>query len=318
MKPSVNEHPWSENSLYAKAQLYKERMESHPPEAPQFALWSALSLELLARAALSHISPVLLAETGKWGNLAYAIDGDFTDQGFFPKSASTREVLSRLQKLVPELNDETIGFCRQHIERRNSELHTGDLPFEKLGTSQWLPRFYLACDAILQSMGKALEEFVSKPEESRKMMGAFNDQTASAVKGDITAHKKVWSNKSKDQKDGAVKEALAWATRQAGHRVQCPACGCQSLVHGEPIGKVKRQVNGDTVLQKQSMLPTSFKCIACGLQISGLSKLSVSGLGDVFTATHRQTIADYFGLYTEEDLEEARSSMSEQEPDFNE
>ena len=58
------------------------------------------------------------------------------------------------------------------------------------------------------------------------------------------------------------------------------------------------------------MLPSAFECIACGLKISGLSKLSACGLGDAFTSTTRMTPAEYFGLYTEQDLEQARQKAS--------
>ena len=71
-------------------------------------------------------------------------------------------------------------------------------------------------------------------------------------------------------------------------------------------------------MQRQTMLPSAFECIACGLRISGLSKLSACGLGDAFTAKSTYSAAEFFGLYTEEDLEEARNEMANYEEDFNE
>ena len=64
------------------------------------------------------------------------------------------------------------------------------------------------------------------------------------------------------------------------------------------------------------MLPSSFECIACGLRISGISKLSACGLGDAFTKTSKLSVAEFFGLYTEDELEEARAERPP-EPDFN-
>ena len=51
-----------------------------------------------------------------------------------------------------------------------------------------------------------------------------------------------------------------------------------------------------------------FRCIACGLRIEGIAKLSALDLGDLYTHTRTSTIADYFDLYTEEELEEARNA----------
>jgi hypothetical protein len=66
------------------------------------------------------------------------------------------------------------------------------------------------------------------------------------------------------------------------------------------------------------MLPSSFECTACGLRISGLSKLSACGLGDAYTAKSTYSAAEFFGLYTEDELEEARKEASAPEEDFNE
>jgi hypothetical protein len=67
------------------------------------------------------------------------------------------------------------------------------------------------------------------------------------------------------------------------------------------------------------MLPSSFECIACGLKILGLSKLSACGLGDAFSARSTYSAAEFFGLYTEEEIEEARKEPPDHyEEDFNE
>lgn len=318
MNSSVTGHPWSEESLFHKAQLYVERMEAYPGDDWQFGLWSALTLELLARAALSHISPTLQADNADWRNLAYALGNDLTSRRFFPKSVSSTDMLSRLRELVPTFDDEIFGFCNVHIRRRNAELHSGELAFEELGTSEWLPRFYLACNVLLKSMDKELENFISNAADARDLINAFKDAAASSVMGDIKAYKKVWSDKDDSGQDEARKQAATWAIRQEGHRVTCPACNSQALVHGTRSGPVVTNVDGDEVTQTQTMLPSAFECIACGLRISSLSKLTAAGLGNAFSATYSYMAAEFFELYTEEELEEARNEMPEFEPDFNE
>ncbi len=66
------------------------------------------------------------------------------------------------------------------------------------------------------------------------------------------------------------------------------------------------------------MRPSSFECIDCGLRISGLLKLTASGLGEEFSVRRAFTAAEYFQRYTEDELEEARNEMPGYEPDFNE
>jgi len=216
----------------------------------------------------------------------------------------------------PALTTEIAGFCVEHIGRRNSELHTGELAFDSLGTAAWLPKFYRACDVLLGCMGRKLGDLFSDAEGAAAMIGALEDATAKAVTQDIKAHAQVWGNKSQPEREAATADATACATRDAGHRVTCPACHSPALVQGSPSGTVATDIREDEVIQRQTMLPSSFGCIACGLRISGLSRLTACGLGDAFTARTPFSIADFFGLYTEDDLERARNE-NEMEPDFN-
>lgn len=318
MKVAVSSHPWSEEALLSKALLYIQRMEALPADDAQFGLWSALALELLARATLAHISPVLLADDSNWRNLAFALGEAPTVKKFSPASIGAKDVFARLNELRPTLfTTEIAGFCVEHIGRRNSELHTGELPFESLGTSGWLPKFYRACAVLLGCMNRELADLVFDPDGATTMIAALEDAAAKAVNQDIKAHSQVWENRTAAERENGIRDATAWATREAGHRVTCPACHSPALLQGSPSGSVATDVREDEVVQRQTMLPSSFACIACGLRIFGLSRLTACGLGDAFTARTPISIAEFFGLYTEDDLERARRE-NEPEPDFNE
>ncbi len=80
IRPQALPHGWSKDALLAKAQRYSELMLAYPHDDWRFAFWSTLLLELLARAALSHISPVLLADPKDWNNAYHAL-------GFSPKAS---------------------------------------------------------------------------------------------------------------------------------------------------------------------------------------------------------------------------------------
>ena len=71
------------------------------------------------------------------------------------------------------------------------------------------------------------------------------------------------------------------------------------------------------------MMPSTFECIACGLKISGYSKLSACDLADSFTSTTTSTIAEFYNLYTEDEIDEAKregeaEASSRYEDDNNE
>jgi len=166
-------------------------------------------------------------------------------------------------------------------------------------------------------MGRELSDLFSDSAAAQEMINSLEDAAAKAVNQDIHAHAQVWKNKEDKERDAASAQAETWAIRQAGHRVDCPSCGCRALIRGNASGPVTTKITSDDVVQRQTMLPTSFECIACGLRISGLSKLSACGLGDAFSAKSTYSAAEFFGLYTEEELEEARNEPPDFEPDFN-
>ena len=318
MNSAVKSHPWSEEALFGKARLYIEQMELFTADDWQLGLWSALSLELLARASLAHISPVLLADKDNWRNLMHALGADPTEKKFTPSSLSFAEVLNRLLELLPEFTGEMAKFCAIHSGRRNAELHSGELTFASVGTSEWLPSFYESCKVLLESMGKQLSSFVSNPESAEDMIASLKDAAAKAVQGDIKAHRQVWSNMDKGDQEIARAQAEARATPQTGHRVACPACSSPALVQGDAAGTVTTNIKDGDVVKRQTMVPSIFACLACGLRVSGLSKLSACGLGNAFTWTSTYSAAEFFELYTEEDLEHALNEIMNSEDYYNE
>ncbi len=317
MASTVTANSWSSDALFAKALLFSEQMNNSIADEWKYGLWSSLTLELLARAALAGISPALLADSQNWRNIMHALGNAPTAKKFTPNSIGTKEVLARLSELLPDFTQEIAGFCSKHIERRNAELHSGEVVFSGLGTSEWLPKYYKACQILLSSIDKTLSDFITDTATAVQLIDSLDDAAAKAVEQDINAHAKVWKNKNDDSRNTATMQAQTWAIRHAGHRAECPSCQSPALLQGSPSGPVATTVGDDEVVQKQTMLPTSFECIACGLKISGFSKLSACGLGNAFIEKTIYTAAEFFNLYTEEELEKARSEGPEYEPDFN-
>src|SRR5437016_5518350 len=106
MTVKTTQHPWSSEALFNKALIYVGEMERYTADDWHFALWASLSLELIARAALSHISPTLLAGFSKndgWRNIHHALGNPPKSVKFRPKSITTDELLKILKELLPQL-----------------------------------------------------------------------------------------------------------------------------------------------------------------------------------------------------------------------
>lgn len=288
---------FSADALFAKAQRYIEQMEEADSDDWRHALWSAFALELLARAALANVSPVLLAETGEknWSHVFYALGFSPLDAKYLPRSIPTNEVLKRLSEILEDFK-EVSSFCVIHTGRRNAEVHSGDTPYDGIDTSGWHPQFYKACRVLLESMDLTLKHFLNAAhaEAAEKVVAAAADEAAKAVLGDIAAHKKVWLATGQEDQTSARAFAAVWANKHDGHRVDCPACETKALVFGDPIAAAHKAINGDEITEVQEYLPNKFECVACRLKIAGLSRLSAAKLGGRYKKTSVYDAAAYY------------------------
>ncbi len=305
VKQAATPDQWDAKALYNKSVRYIQHLPDLNNDAWEYALWSSLALELLGRAALSNVNPSLLADTdGKqWSSLYHSLGFSPTEKGFSPKSITVSEVFKRLQAIFNEFTKEDEAFCLQHTAKRNAELHSGELAFDGVKASIWQPNFFKACQVLLETMGESLENFIGIDEAkaARQMIVAAADKSAEAVKGDVDAHMKVWLAKNETERKTLADQAIIWATRHYGHRVSCPACSSQALLFGSPISAPTIKLVDGNIIEMQDRLPTNFECIACGLKVSGLSRLTAISLGDRYKNTLTYDAADYYAPQDEFD-----------------
>ena len=295
-KSTASPHPWSKDAFFTKAQRYSEEMLNCERDEWKFSFWSSLTLEVLARAALSHIDTALLADPKDWNNLYYALGHTPKANRFSPKSIDITTVFSRLSELVPEFDVRLSGFGAKHMSLRNEELHSGSNPFDTIDHSDWIPKFYESAEILTTTIGESLESLLGITEAilARKMIAAAKDESAKAVAKSVEAHKSVWNLKSDDERKRLAGQAELWATRQEGHRVNCPSCNSKALVTGAPEAPPKQKLEDDVIIETQVYLPSRFECIACGLKIIGLPQLHACGLGSTYKAKFTYDAADYY------------------------
>jgi hypothetical protein len=304
IKQEATPQTWDADILFAKAQRYFERMQSADSEGWEHALFSTFALEFLVRAALANISPAFLADQSdkNWSNLSHSLGFPPKISPFIPKSIPTQEALKRLMALLaPEFDKENSDFCAVHIGKRNAELHSGEMSFDGVASATWQPSFYRASKVLLNSMGYELSDVlgVQEAKVAEILIKSAADKAAKAILGDVEAHKKVWQAKDSGERSKLSTAASTWATKQVGHRVPCPACGSDAVVNGPAVSLPKKTIEDDEITEVQDHLPARFECIACGLKISGLSKISAVGLGARYKKTQVYDAADYYAPHDE-------------------
>src|SRR5262249_33566149 len=114
-------------------------------------------------------------------------------------------------------------------------------------------------------------------------------------------------------RDKATAIATLWATKHAGHRVACPACGSVAIVAGDSISAPKKTISGDMITEKQEHLPNKFECIACGMKIAGLSQLTAAGLGDVYVKSRTYNASEFYATTPEDEYDGYEDDNNEYE-----
>jgi hypothetical protein len=297
---------WERDPLWAKARVFFERALTHEREDPQFGLWCALGLELLVRAAVASVSPTLLAEPDRGhANLLNALGrGDPRSA----KSIGAVQALDLCQRLFKEFTPEHVKAASTLFSRRNSELHTGESAFEDYTTQEWLSGFYSCCNALTAAMGESLDSLFGKDEAdvARDILRDAEHEVRQRVQRKIASYQSVFEEMSEDEREArskAADEEVTSLSTQRHHRVRCPACKSSAALKGTAFGqaRVSHDEAAGEIVVRQSVMPRSFSCSACGLNLSGYGELVAALLGNQYTRTTRYSPEEYYDLINPED-----------------
>jgi hypothetical protein len=287
---------WDSKAYWLKAKTYIDRANQHRHDSPDFPLWSALALELLARAALTKIHPVLNADPREDLNLLYACGYEITQQ---PKSLPLHAVLLRLEKTVPGFGKVQRELCDYVALLRNDELHGTELPFAGLKESKWLPRYYEVCKVLCTFMEKSLPDLLGKEvaKSAEVLVKALDKELEAAVKSKVAAHKKVFTGKSAAEQKKLREQSEASAARYSmgtfsSH--ECPACGGKGMLGGVLIKELKPVYEGEMMSVDRELLAVVFKCFSCGLDLNSPDEIAHTSIEPRFTARTSTSLHEIF------------------------
>ena len=312
---------WEREPLFAKAKLFLQKANQEDREGLFFGLFSSMSLELLARAAVSFVSPTLLAEPdNNHQHLLHALNlGSAKSQ---KKSISTSTVLFLCQTLITEFTDTNYKSSSAIINRRNEEVHTGSASFLAYPPHEWIAAFFECSKILCEFQGETLASYMGEDLEKEAMMllDEAKQEVYGTTKSLIAAHNKVF-----DKKDSEIKEKLKSQAQeeseklsyQRHHKVKCPSCGATATVTGEPYGKDNIENSDHGIVIRQSIIPTEFRCTACELQLSGHSALIAAGVGNHYTRKTSYDPSEYYGMIDPYDSDGIEERYKELHPTAN-
>ena len=130
--------PYDHEALWIKAKLFINRaMDDDFRSFDEQALWAALALELLAKAALARVSPLLVAEPNEEGTNLLIATGLIAGEARFT-SVRAKTLFARCHKAFKPFDQtETINI----INGRNEYLHSSGTGFIAIPPNQWWARF---------------------------------------------------------------------------------------------------------------------------------------------------------------------------------
>ena len=300
MSSSANSSMWSEGELWNKSKLYVQRALDCDRDSSLFPFWMSLALEFVARTALSKISPVLNAEPRDEDNILYGLGIEATKA---PKTLPLHAVYSRCVRLVEGFESSHKSFCDYLGIQRNTELHTGGLPFENLKLNEWLARYYEVVEILCKHLGHDLEDLLGddEAEAAKELLQSSADGLESEVKSAIAAHKKVFNDKSQDDIQKLRDEARIRSHIGVDDALpmQCPACESENVIRGREIGRSRPYFEDDQLFEDITILSQSYFCYACDLNLPSLAHLQVAGMEPQFTIVvvtdlHEHQEFDYY------------------------
>jgi hypothetical protein len=240
------------DTLFEKARLFiAHGIEARNSGAP--VIWqlnAALSLEVLAKAALASVHPVLVADPTSEESLLAACGRQV---GTTRKSLGAVATFNRVRKLWPGFTKTHIDFCTAMAARRNAHLHSGELPFADVPDSAWVSVFWDTTKTLLAAQNKTLVDVVDGAEAQRVEALIAERITAleHAIQARVASHRAAFNEKyparsaqrraldTQRAQGSLVRPSFADLAPEMIQTEPCPACGYNGAtaferLHDEP------------------------------------------------------------------------------------
>jgi hypothetical protein len=287
----------SSETLFAKSKHYIGRAirSKEADDLDEYQLWASLALELLGKAALGSVHPSLIVDPTHFQSLFAAakinISADI-------KTIGARTLFERLRHVVPKFEEPVKLFCTGISQRRNAELHSGEVPFKTMKLDAWEARFWHAAQLILNYMKSSLDDWLGAQtaKAPTSLLEHVKRARADAVVVRVEHAKDEFQQRKKSERDQALAAAEAKAPFHYPKMFHflpdevwgqdCPVCTGAAYLAGnvteeEITDEVDPETGTETVCKY--LAAEEFFCPVCGLNLEGSDEIEAAGL----TAEHQ-------------------------------
>ncbi len=286
--------PYDHEALWSKAKVFLNRaMDPGPGRSfDKQALWASAALELLGKASLARVSPLLIAEpTEEGANILIATGLIEGTAQFTSVSAST--VFKRCQRAFRPFS---ASDAQKFAAARNEYLHGSGIGFMTLAPQAWWPRYWALAVILVTAQDREIGNLVgpdrvqvveahlaqnAKNVEHRTeaLISRARQRLAQYRAGTLPARIQMeW------QSNPDLTISLAYSTAAA-----CPACGETGTLEGDDGSDMSYEYDydeetGDVVgaWARVNVPAEYFSCSTCHLVLDGYELIEQASLPDTF------------------------------------
>jgi hypothetical protein len=287
--------PYDHEALWSKSKVFLNRAMD-PGDVRSFdeqALWASAALELLGKAALARVSPLLIAEPTEDGVNILIATGLLEGKAKFT-SVSASTIFKRCGRAFrPFSREDALRFA----EARNEYLHGSSVGLLNIPPEAWWPRFWALAAILVTAQDRDLEELVGSSRLAT--VEGYLDQNAKNIEHRTEAQINRAQQRLAQHRSGTLpakiqREWSADVDLTAGLKYRetaiCPACGGAGTAEGEDSSDISYDYERgwyedepDSVTATITVPIDYFSCPTCRLVLDRYELVVQSGMDDSFT-----------------------------------
>jgi hypothetical protein len=281
----------SNEAIFAKSKAYIQRALrcKQSGDLDEYQLWASLALELLGKTCLARIHPSLIVNPQDQISL-FAASG--INLGTDIKTITTHTLYERLRHITKGFDETVKTFCDDISQRRNAELHSGEVPFKEMKLEAWEGRYWHAAQLILGRMELSLEEWLGalQAKAPKELLAHAAQALVDAALVRIDRAKVHFLKRGKKEREEAIaaskaKESYHYRgmfelmSADAEWETTCPACGGKAFIAGIQVEEVVSDVDeyGEETVDKH-LIAEEFRCPVCDLHLASQAEIEAAGL----------------------------------------
>ncbi|WP_209559448.1 hypothetical protein [Frigoribacterium sp. PvP032] len=288
--------PWDSEALWLKSRMFVNRAMDPDREFEEQAFWAAAALELLGKAALVRISPMLIAHPDDDGRSILLASGAVDYTGIFG-SVQAKAIWSRCARVFRTFNE---AEARKIAAGRNGYIHSTGVGFDAIPQAVWWPRYWAQAFILVEHLDRTIVDLVG-PSRSLLVTKYLAENKEYVAQRLATLKERANSLLSR-HRSGSLSARLEteWqrfdlATYLYTEPRECVACGATGEVGGDEVIESHMEYPEYSSFDPEDQFsdprsitldiaPFEFNCPVCHLVLDEPELLDEAGLSDPFQA----------------------------------